>query len=388
MQVDDSLRPGWSDHEMLTPDRFREMISVVRKKRCAIVCLVDAFDFHGTLLYNLARIAGENPVTVAVNKADLLPSDFKEDRVKIWVKQQLDRVGVKDVTTRDIFLISGKSGMGVKPLLRHMKTMARLRKRDLYVIGAANVGKSTFINRLIELGRTGGEPTKKKKAKKGGKEAGTLVTTSALPGTTLNFIEVDLGDRVSLYDTPGLIIPHQLTTLLNTDELKAVIPQKRVNHVTLRLGEGKSVLMGGLARLDFVTGRPFLFTFYVSNDVKLHLTSTDRTEEFLEKHIGTDLIFPPFDEERLKQLGPAVWTPREFNITGNGWKTSTVDIVISGLGWISVTGALDCTVRVMAHEAVGVRLRDPLMPYETWDTTARWTGIRAVKTNKKKGGSR
>ena len=293
---------------------------------------------------------------------------------------------MKDVGTRDIFLISCKTGNNVKPLLRSMKVLARQRKRDLYVIGAANVGKSTFINRLIEIGRSGGA---KKSGRAGAagkkKDAGTLVTTSALPGTTLNFIEVDLGDKVSLYDTPGLILPHHLTTLLTTDELKAVIPQKRINHVTLRLAEGKSVLIGGLVRLDMVEGRPFLFTFYASNEVKLHQTRTDKADEFLEKHIG-ELVFPPWSKERLEELGTMV--PREFEIEGTGWKTSAIDIVISGLGWISVTGALNCKVRIMAPESVGVRLRSPLMPYETWDTTAKWTGLRAVKGNKKKGGSR
>eukprot|EP00624_Nannochloropsis_granulata_P001154 evm.model.NODE_1531_length_19035_cov_17.377516.6 len=391
-EVEDSLRPGWTDNEALTPERFRELVSVIRKKRCAVVCLVDIFDFHGSLLYNLPRIVGENPVLIVVNKADLLPTDFSEERIRIWVKQELEKVGMKEVTTRHIHMVSCKTGANVKPLLRAMKLLARQRKRDLYVIGAANVGKSTFINRLIELGRSGGdrERNAKKKSKKKkqdpSKAGGTsLVTTSPLPGTTLNFIEVDLGDKVSLYDTPGLILPHQITTLLNTEELKAVIPQKRINHVTLRLKEGKSVLLGGLVRLDMVEGRPFLFTFYVSNDVKLHQTGTDRADEFLEKHIG-DLVFPPFTQERRAEMGP--WVARDFDIEGTGWKTSAIDIVISGLGWISITGALNCKVRVMAPEAVGVRLRSPLMPYETWATTAKWTGLRAIKSDKQKGGSR
>ena len=389
-EVEDSLRPGWTDNEALTPERFRDLVSVIRKKRCAVVCLVDIFDFHGSLLYNLPRIVGENPVLIAVNKADLLPSDFSEERVRIWVKQELEKVGMKEVNTRHIHLISCKTGANVKPLLRAMKLLARQRKRDLYVIGAANVGKSTFINRLIELGRSGGDQgrdaKKKKKKQDPSKAAGTsLVTTSPLPGTTLNFIEVDLGDKVSLYDTPGLILPHQITTLLNTEELKAVIPQKRINHVTLRLKEGKSVLLGGLVRLDMVEGRPFLFTFYVSNDVKLHQTATDRADEFLDKHIG-DLVFPPFTQERRAEMGP--WVARDFDIEGTGWKTSAIDIVISGLGWISITGALNCKVRVMAPEAVGVRLRSPLMPYETWATTAKWTGLRAIKSDKQKGSSR
>jgi ribosome biogenesis GTPase A len=258
-------------------------------------------------------------------------------RVRIWVRQEMEKIGMKDLSTRDVYLVSCRTGNGVKLLLKcvphalpseikhmfavqprmhtyvhppvyrplwpartplpaphsptpptplsRMKAFAKSRKRDLYVIGAANVGKSTFINRLIEVGKSGGS---KGKGPKGGKGAAakankkdkgeTLVTTSALPGTTLNFIEVcvcvcvcvsvcsslcscppaslppcsrtcaphphlptdpspppthhqppqiDLGDKVSLFDTPGLILPHQLTTVLTTEELRAVIPQKR-----------------------------------------------------------------------------------------------------------------------------------------------------------------
>lgn len=46
--------------------------------------------------------------------------------------------------------------------------------------------------------------------------------------------------------------------------------------MTFRLGEGKVVLLGGLARVEVVTGRPFLLTFFVSNDVRLHPTDTRR----------------------------------------------------------------------------------------------------------------
>lgn len=75
--------------------------------------------------------------------------------------------------------------------------------------------------------------------------------------------------------------------------------------------------------------------------VKLHQTSTERADEFLQKHIGT-LVYPPSTPERLAELGP--FESHEFEIQGEGWKTSCVDIVISGLGWISVTGALNCKV--------------------------------------------
>ncbi|CAN0577859.1 unnamed protein product, partial [Ectocarpus sp. 12 AP-2014] len=50
-----------------------------------------------------------------------------------------------------------------------------------------------------------------------------------------------------------------------------------VDHVTFRVGEGKVVLVGGLARVEVVTGRPFLLTFFVSNDVRLHPTDARRS---------------------------------------------------------------------------------------------------------------
>jgi hypothetical protein len=37
---------------------------------------------------------------------------------------------------------------------------------------------------------------------------------SIVPGTTLDFLRIDLGDNACLYDTPGLILPHQLTSRL------------------------------------------------------------------------------------------------------------------------------------------------------------------------------
>ncbi|CAN0264131.1 unnamed protein product, partial [Hapterophycus canaliculatus] len=73
------------------------------------------------------------------------------------------------------------------------------------------------------------------------KVAGRGVTVSSVPGTTLDFLKasisrdllflflfVDLGDKRALYDTPGLLLPHTLTSRLNAQELRAAIPKKTV----------------------------------------------------------------------------------------------------------------------------------------------------------------
>jgi hypothetical protein len=61
---------------------------------------------------------------------------------------------------------------------------------------------------------------------------------------------------------------HTVRIVLNlVHALQAVIPQSAVEHVTLRLTEGKAVLVGGLAKIELISGKPFLFTFFISNQV-------------------------------------------------------------------------------------------------------------------------
>eukprot|EP00975_Prorocentrum_lima_P053009 11113348-Prorocentrum_lima.AAC.1 len=62
------------------------------------------------------------------------------------------------------------------------------------------------------------------------------------------------------------MLSHQLTSRLESDELGKVVPQKRVDHVTLRLLPQKTMMLGALAHIDFVDGSPALFTAFVSND--------------------------------------------------------------------------------------------------------------------------
>lgn len=69
-----------------------------------------------------------------------------------------------------------------------------LRRMDAYVVGAANAGKSSFINYFL----------KKKPAVDGS------LTTSHLPGTTLDVVRVSvMAGQFALFDTPGIILPTQ-----------------------------------------------------------------------------------------------------------------------------------------------------------------------------------
>jgi len=385
----DTLRVGVDEsaggHAKLQPEYFRDLLRSLAYRSCVIVCVVDLFDFHGSLMPDLPRIVGKQSTLLLVgNKLDLLPAGVNVAAVERWVRAECREAGLPPLQSLD--LVSCKTGANMPQLMRRIERLMVARRSDAYVLGAANAGKSSFLNYCIEHANApkGRRGKGGKKARGGGGRPGAnggkadeALTISALPGTTLGFVKAAvLGGRQALYDTPGLILPNQLTTLLHTDELASVVPKKRSQHVTLRLGEGKSVLLGGIARLHFRSGLPFLFTFYCANDVSLHQTATEKVEEVLAEQIG-GMLSPPASAERLAELG--TFEEQTFEVEGRGWQEVAVDLVLPGLGWVAVTGCGSCTVGVSLPAPLRALQREPILPSEsTKKTLVKFTGSKLV----------
>jgi hypothetical protein len=160
-----------------------------------------------------------------------------------------------------------------------------------------------------------------------------------------------------------------------------------VEPITFRVSAGKCVLVGGLAKIEVIgDSRPFLFTFFVANDIKLHPTDSARADEFIEKHAG-GMLTPPLGEGRMAQLGE--FDSHVVDIEGTGWKEAAADIALTGLGWVAVTGAGSVKVKVSMPKGIGISVRPPLMPFDVWEVAAKYTGSRAVrKSSKSKTGKR
>lgn len=227
--IDNVLRPGWSDEPLLSQEGFRELLAPIREKNAVIVALVDLFDFSGSILPELDSIAGDNPVIIAANKADLLPSEMGQLRVENWVRRELEYMGIRSLANIGgaVRLISCKTGFGISQMFGKIRNLAEERECDVYIVGAANAGKSTLLNRILRGAEEKNQETKRRKKRAGNANAiKGAVTTSPIPGTTLKFIKVDLGDGMNMYDTPGLLVPGTLTSRLTSAELKMVVPKK------------------------------------------------------------------------------------------------------------------------------------------------------------------
>jgi len=222
------LRSGWSDEPALSQEKFRDLLLPLREKPAVIIAVVDLFDFSGSILPELDAIAGDNPVIVAANKSDLLPSKMGQVRAESWVRRELEYLGVRSIANIGgaVRLVSCVTGFGVSQMLSKARSIANDMDCDIYVVGAANAGKSSLLNLILEKNQERSKtPQGKKRAGNANKNKGAI-TASPLPGTTLEFIKVDIGDGFSLYDTPGLLVPGTMTQRLTPAELKMVVPKK------------------------------------------------------------------------------------------------------------------------------------------------------------------
>lgn len=203
--------------------------------RTVVMMVVDASDFDGSFPKKVANLvsktidensrawkegkSGNVPrIVLVVTKIDLLPSSLSPTRLEHWVRTRAREGGATKLTS--VHLVSAVRDWGVKNLVDDVVDLAGSRGH-VWAIGAQNAGKSTLINAI-------------------GKSAGgkvTHLTEAPVPGTTLGILRVEgvLPGNAKLFDTPGLLHPHQISTRLSREEQRLVHISKEVKPRTYRI---------------------------------------------------------------------------------------------------------------------------------------------------------
>ena len=315
-------------------DDFLRILHGIGATQALVVMVVDIFDFQGSWLKGLPRFVGGNPILLVGNKVDLLPRNINLNRVRNWLQHEAKERGLRP---EDVILISAQKGLQIDELLNRI---GQLRKgRDVYIVGVTNVGKSTMINRILhDYG-----------------SAELEITTSPFPGTTLDKIEIPLEDGKSIFDTPGIINRDQIGHMIPPADLRRITPKSRINPKVYQLDAEQTLFLGGLARIDFVRGPHQPFVVYVENDLYIHRTKLEKADEVMQKHHGT-LLVPPTGAEAAAALPP--FAKHSFTVKPTGM---TTDIVVSGLGWVSLQGRQEAQVVVHAPKGVSVGMRKGLI---------------------------
>jgi nitric-oxide synthase len=357
-----SRQTGFSAKSLATPEQLRDQLRNVRSSRALVVLLVDLLDASGSMLGRVRDLVGGNPIIVVGTKVDLLPSGTNPDDVEEWLQRALE---FKRIATDSVHVVSSRTGDRVAAAVAAVRK-ARL-GRDVYIMGAANVGKSSFVRALVKdmssMSSRQYDPLAPQRVKH-------LPVESAMPGTTLKTIPLQVfSSGGTLFDTPGLHLHHRVPHILTPEENKELHPRKRLRaHVPLspaelaaakNVGPGAgtgagsepiaSYTWGGLGRIDVLACPPETqLVFYVPTALKVQTVSTSSEEKTtLPAEIKAENIVVggggdggpgfSFGAESVASRGGLRMTREVEMLVDNEYFGSIGDIALSGVpGWVSV----------------------------------------------------
>ena len=353
-----SKPPLTSLNEIFDPIKFESIVLYV----------IDLIDFNGSLIKEVFDISMQKKahVILILNKIDALPLNAKLERIYQW--------GINE--TRNLFKnldvapVSARTGEGYSKVIKILKELNESTPDSrVYVLGATNSGKSSFINTLAK--KCWDLPEEKFKRPL------TELTTSKYPGTTLSPIEISLRSlKMKIVDTPGIPTLSQITFFLSSQDATLLIPNKKIKPVVLTATPEFTFWIGALVKIEMVSGDFKYLTFFVSHMCTIHKTRKNLAEDVYERQAGK-LLKPKYNRE-------IEWEQRVVDINCVSKEKATKDIVIHGLGWISVTGLGECRFIVHLCKNVGFNIREPLMPYEAKPDLVQFTKGHTINSEKYK----
>ena len=286
-------------------------------EKALYVWVIDIFHLEASQIPSLKRWLNEKPVIVIFTKRELLPLTMSQSKliraVQPFLKQS--QINVVDV------IISSKMGKEGKDLIiksiKRLKDSLKLEK--VVFFGQTNAGKSTLLNTLFS-------------------ETSQL-SVSAYPGTTLDLLKIDtsIGD---VYDSPGIDLKDNILNHLPLEAVKLLQPKRQVKPITYQLMQNQSLIIAGLAKIDFLRAQQLSVTAYFPESVEIHRTKVENSTTQFER--AQENLFSISDKKlRTTQLKN---NPEGF------------DLVIDHIGFFSIKGKVQ-NVSITCSEHVSFSQR-------------------------------
>lgn len=263
-------------------NEFIKILENINKTNDLVVLVIDLFNIN-----KIEKILKyiNNDMILVLTKRDLIPKSVKDAKLLDYVKKCSSNV-------KGTVVISSNKNYNLDLLLYSINLYKK--SKNVYVVGYTNSGKSTMINKFIYNYSNNH----------------TKITTSMLPNTTIDQIEIKINDELTLIDTPGILDKGNIINYIDKKYIKKLLPKKEIKPITYQLKKENIILIEDIIKIESITDSNL--TFFISNSFKI--------ERFYKnnKMINSEFI--------------------ELNVL-NG-----EDVVINGLGFIKVT--TDCILKI------------------------------------------
>lgn len=276
------------------PKDKTSLIKMINDSNKSVVYLVDTLTISKETLSVIDSLS--NKVYLVLTKRDLLPKSVKNSKLKEYISNL--------TLIKDVFVISALKNNGVTELYNEL---IKNNEKSVYVIGYTSSGKSTFINKLLMLNGKSGN-----------------ITTSSLPNTTLECINIKLNDKLTLIDTPGFVSENSSYNFIDVDIYKKLLPKSVIKPKVYTIKKDFMIILGDILRIENNSNEDVNLVFYFKNEIKLNKMRSIRNELLKDK-------------DKLDV------------------KVSDKDIILEGLGYIKVVGYANLTMYTLNKKMISVR---------------------------------
>lgn len=214
-------------------------LNEINKSKLPIIYLVDITNITDETLEPLKYL--KNKIYLVLTKRDLLPKSVKDNKLISYIQSKVDN-------TSKILIVSNTKKWNIEILYN---TLIKDKVNECYCIGHTNSGKSSLINSLLEL-----------------KGRESYITTSIVPNTTEEVMNIKLDDNLTIIDTPGFINDKSIVNFIGINSYKKLIPKKEIKPKIYNLKPGFMIIIEDFIRIENNSSNNIQMVFYLKNELK------------------------------------------------------------------------------------------------------------------------
>lgn len=258
----------YNDYKRVIKDNnfILEILSKINNKDL-VVLIIDIMSIPENL--NLIKENLKNNILLVLSKADLLPSEMYEEKFDKIAKSL-------NVEFVDKILISSNKNYNLDLLMDKINTYKK--SNNVYFVGYSNSGKSTLINKIIYNYTNINE----------------TITTSLLPSTTLDLIEIKIDEDLTIFDTPGLLEDGNIIDVIDEKSLNKIMPKKKINPRVYQIKNKQVIKIEDIISIMIEPKNDLVF--YISNALNI-------TREYEKNIEGREITINANEELVIMGLG-------------------------------------------------------------------------------------
>lgn len=258
----------YNDYKRVIKDNnfILEILSKINNKDL-VVLIIDIMSIPENL--NLIKENLKNNILLVLSKADLLPSEMYEEKFDKIAKSL-------NVEFVDKILISSNKNYNLDLLMDKINTYKK--SNNVYFVGYSNSGKSTLINKIIYNYTNINE----------------TITTSLLPSTTLDLIEIKIDEDLTIFDTPGLLEDGNIIDVIDEKSLNKIMPKKKINPRVYQIKNKQVIKIEDIISIMIEPKNNLVF--YISNALNI-------TREYEKNIEGREITINANEELVIMGLG-------------------------------------------------------------------------------------